>query len=44
MELEVLLGTLVRRFGGLELAVAADDVPWRAGGMFRGPRELLVTW
>jgi len=44
MELEVLLGALVRRFGGLELAVAADDVPWRAGGMFRGPRELLVTW
>lgn len=44
MELEVLLSTLVRRFGGLELAVAADDVPWRAGGMFRGPRELLVTW
>jgi cytochrome P450 len=44
MELEVLLSTMARRFGGLELAVAADDVPWRTGGMFRGPRELLVTW
>jgi nocardicin N-oxygenase len=44
MELEVLLSTMTRRFAGLKLAVAADNVPWRTGGMFRGPRELPVTW
>jgi cytochrome P450 len=43
MELQVAIGTLLRRFPGLRL-VAEDELPWRAGSILRGPSSLLVTW
>ncbi|MFI6345335.1 cytochrome P450 [Streptomyces sp. NPDC050560] len=42
--LQVAVGTLVRRFPGLALAVPAADVEWKRGGLSRGPVELKVTW
>ena len=44
MEMQVALGELLRGFPDLRLAVPADEVPWRSGGLVRGPRELLVAW
>lgn len=43
-EVEVALGTLADRFPKLELAVPADEVPWRAGGIVTGPGRLPVRW
>jgi cytochrome P450 len=44
MELQVAIGTLLRRFPTLELAVPADEVPFKKGRLVRGPKELLVRW
>jgi cytochrome P450 len=44
MELQVALGTLVRRLPDLELAVDAKQAPWKHGRLVRGLRELQVTW
>ncbi|ONI76993.1 cytochrome [Actinosynnema sp. ALI-1.44] len=44
LELQVALGTLVRRFPDLSLAVDAQDVPWKHGRLVRGLQELPVTW
>ncbi|MFD7668871.1 cytochrome P450 [Streptomyces sp. NPDC059788] len=44
MELQVVTGTLVKRFPGLRLAVPADHVPWRQGSILRGPLRLEVAW
>ncbi|PRY36198.1 cytochrome P450 [Umezawaea tangerina] len=44
MELQVGIGTLLRRFPTLELAVPADEVPFRKGRLVRGPDQLLVRW
>lgn len=44
MELQVAISTLLRRYPALELAVPADEVPFRKGRLVRGPRELLVRW
>jgi cytochrome P450 len=44
MELQVAIGTLLTRYPALELAVPADEVPFRKGRLVRGPQELLVRW
>lgn len=44
MELQVTLGTLVRRLPGLRLAVPADDIEWRTDRLVRGVQALPVTW
>ncbi|WP_405162750.1 cytochrome P450 [Nocardia sp. NBC_01499] len=44
MELQVAIGTLLRRFPGLRLAVPFEEVPWKVGLMVRGPKVLSVTW
>lgn len=43
-ELQVALGSLLRRFPNLRLALPADEVPWRDGSLLRSPRELRVVW
>ena len=44
LEMQLALGTLVRRLPGLRLAVPADDVTWRADRLIRGVRALPVAW
>lgn len=44
VELQVAIGTLLRRFPRLRLAVPADEVPWKTGLLVRGPVALPVTW
>jgi cytochrome P450 len=44
MELQVAIGTLLSRYPALELAVPADEVPFKKGRLVRGPEELLVRW
>jgi cytochrome P450 len=41
MQLQVGVGTLLRRFPGLRLA---EPVEFRTGGLLRGPRRLVVAW
>ncbi|MDX3643157.1 cytochrome P450 [Streptomyces sp. MB09-02B] len=43
MELQVALGSLLRRFPRLALALPAQDIPFTKG-MLRGPACLPVTW
>ncbi|MFJ7213008.1 cytochrome P450 [Amycolatopsis sp. NPDC098790] len=44
LELRVLFSTLVHRLPDLRLAIPADDVEWRRGGLLRGVASLPVTW
>ncbi|WP_372665993.1 cytochrome P450 [Amycolatopsis kentuckyensis] len=44
LELRVLLSALVDRLPGLRLAIPADDLEWRRGGLMRGVASLPVTW
>jgi len=44
LELQVAVASLTRRFPALRLAVAAEDVTWRAGQAILGIQELPVTW
>lgn len=44
MELQVAIGTLLHRFPHLHLAVAADQVRWQAGSIWRSPQALPVAW
>ncbi|RKN10509.1 cytochrome P450 [Streptomyces radicis] len=44
MELELAIGTLLRRFPGLALAVPASEVRWNDESIWRYPYELPVTW
>lgn len=44
LELQLAVGTLVRRLPGLHLAVPADEVPWRSNRLVRGVRALPVAW
>lgn len=44
LELQVALDRLLRRFPGLRLDVAADDLRWRSGMFIRGLWELPVRW
>jgi cytochrome P450 len=43
LELRVLLSTLVRRLPELRLAISAEDLGWRRGGLMRGVTSLPVT-
>ncbi|MFG3049996.1 cytochrome P450 [Kitasatospora sp. NPDC048239] len=44
MELQVAIGTLLRRFPGLRLAVPAEELDWQTGSIWRYPRTLPVAW
>jgi cytochrome P450 len=44
VELQVALGTLLRRLPDVRLAVAESDLDWRTGRIFRGLAALPVTW
>ncbi|WP_432052045.1 cytochrome P450 [Streptomyces sp. JH002] len=44
MELQVAIGTLLRRFPELRLAVPTEDVRWNTESIWRYPHELPVTW
>ncbi|SDQ29460.1 cytochrome P450 [Thermostaphylospora chromogena] len=44
LELQVVLGTLVRRLPGLRLAVPAEEVQWRTDRLVRGVTGLSVSW
>jgi cytochrome P450 len=44
LEAEIALGTLLRRLPGLRLAVAEDDLRWRAVPLFRSLVSLPVRW
>lgn len=43
-ELRVALGTLLRRFPGLRLAVESEGLDWRRGRMVRGLDQLPISW
>ncbi|OXM65917.1 cytochrome P450 [Amycolatopsis vastitatis] len=43
-ELELAIAALLRRFPGLELAVAPEEVTWKVARLVRGPETLPVTW
>ncbi len=44
LELEVVVGTLARRFPTLALAVPVHELPWRQGSRLYGLLALPVTW
>ncbi|MFD0430771.1 cytochrome P450 [Streptomyces zhihengii] len=44
LELQVALGTLLRRLPSLELAVPAEEVPWKSDHVVRGVAALPVRW
>jgi cytochrome P450 RapN len=44
LELQLALGTLVRRLPTLRFAVPADEVPWRKDRLIRGVLALPVEW
>ncbi|MGW7367612.1 cytochrome P450 [Streptomyces sp. NPDC054841] len=43
-ELEIALGTLLRRLPGLRLATPAEEIPFKPGDTIQGLLELPVTW
>ena len=44
LELRIVFGTLLRRFPGLALAAAPEELRWRSGHVTIGLAELPVTW
>lgn len=44
MELELAIGSLLRRFPRLELAVPAEEIEWNTQSIWRYPLALPVTW
>lgn len=44
MELQVAIGSLLRRFPDLRLAVPAAELDWRTGSIWRYPQTLPVAW
>ncbi|MEU8542592.1 cytochrome P450 [Streptomyces sp. NPDC048717] len=44
MELEIALGTLLRRLPELRLAAPAEEIPFKPGDTIQGMLELPVTW
>ncbi|MEU8526642.1 cytochrome P450 [Streptomyces sp. NPDC048629] len=44
MELEVAIGTLLRRFPGLRPAASLTELDWRSDRLVNGLRELPVAW
>ncbi|MEU8761469.1 cytochrome P450 [Streptomyces sp. NPDC048659] len=43
-EMEIALGTLLRRLPGLRLAAPAEEIPFKPGDTIQGMLELPVTW
>lgn len=43
-ELEIALGTLLRRLPGLRLAAPPEEIPFKPGDTIQGMLELPVTW
>ncbi|MYS05354.1 cytochrome P450, partial [Streptomyces sp. SID6041] len=43
-EMEIALGTLLRRLPGLRLADPDEDIPFKPGDTIQGMLELPVTW
>ncbi|MFH8727491.1 cytochrome P450 [Streptomyces termitum] len=43
-ELEIALGTLLRRLPGLRLAAPAEEIPFKPGDTIQGMLELPVAW
>ncbi|MEU0400699.1 cytochrome P450 [Streptomyces sp. NPDC006197] len=43
-ELEIALGTLLRRLPGLRLAAPAEEIPFKPGDTIQGMLELPLTW
>ncbi|MFJ6016928.1 cytochrome P450 [Streptomyces sp. NPDC092952] len=43
-ELEVAIGTLLKRFPALKLAAPAEEIRWNRTSIWRYPLELPVTW
>ncbi|MFD7069202.1 cytochrome P450 [Streptomyces sp. NPDC059913] len=43
-ELEVAIGTLLKRFPALKLAAPAEEIRWNKTSIWRYPLELPVTW
>ncbi|MFC0434901.1 cytochrome P450 [Kutzneria buriramensis] len=44
IELQVAIGTLLRRLPTVRLAVPEEELPWKTGMLVRGLRALPVTW
>jgi nocardicin N-oxygenase len=44
LELQIAVASVTRRFPTLRLAIAPEDVTWRAGAAIVGIQELPVTW
>jgi cytochrome P450 len=44
MELQVAIGSVLRQFPDLRLAVPAEEVPWKMAILARGPLALPVAW
>ncbi|MGW7488603.1 cytochrome P450 [Streptomyces sp. NPDC054786] len=44
MELQVAIGSLLQRFPNAHLAVPAEEIAWKTGGVFRGPEHLPLAW
>lgn len=44
MELQVAIGTLLRRFPRLRLAVPASELDWNSGSIWRFPQTLPLAW
>lgn len=44
MELRTVVGTVIRRFPQMRLAVPAEDLTWRTGSLMRGLVALPVRW
>lgn len=44
MEIQVAIGTMLRRFPQLRLAVPAEEVRWNQESIWRYPHELPVAW
>jgi cytochrome P450 RapN len=44
LELQVAVGTVLRRFPGIRFAVPVDEVPFKTGRLVRGLQALPVTW
>jgi cytochrome P450 len=42
LELEIVLGALLRRFPAMELACDRNEIPWRPSALLRGPAALPV--
>jgi cytochrome P450 RapN len=44
IELQIAVGTLLRRLPAARLAVPADELPWKTGMLVRGLRALPISW